>query len=950
MGVKGLWRLLLPIGRRISIETLEGQVLAIDASIWLIQFVKAMRTNDDENNDLMASSSASSRMVAAAHLIGFFHRICRLRYHGIRPIFVFDANVMPEIKRHELERRRRRREQFSSLNDSAIQKLAKKILTDKLKSIKTNNNAAKNKHEAKDNKDASNKTTAASASSFAPGFNPSEQDTHPVQRKENDDNDLKLPASVQEVIDVDEESGDGDDHHENDWDDEVAYNEPDSPQQGSSSTHKDSYYDDINIGDDMDFNLEYIATLPPNKRKDAIEMAKRRQRMKSRKEFMPAAANPLVFSQVQIANFLKSSKLNTSIAQMATKAAQRDNRINGGLLMDSDRTTRVELLREEQESSSEEEDHNDAFAPRGQRPTAAAQREQRVRMNMKHRLSNKRREVTTLDESSSSEDEHSGSLSIRHQKHGASKTTQRVIFDVDDSESENENPTSIKDHDVLEANKLTRKLPVLQEDSDEESADSEEGAGGFLRPSKTAVSAAFKEQVKDFRKKVEEVLQASEEIERDPAVGFIKTAPSTMSDATGPQKMPGAKEDNYSQPVNAVSPQNRDSMQAQELADRALAEALQQAEDVDAAMELGGDVVEEQIGLLPQRAVDGQIQCHDDRTEDSLDSCGEEDDDIDWQDGVSPELKQPREMQTSLQHDSVVASDNVDEDSAVHESSFWEDGYAKSRNDIKQDGPTQTDTMLSHETTAALERAQATASNLANWAGIVFRRAMKEAASPTTDKSAPKSIDHSRNDPGTSIDEGSSVVDTISNPGPSKELSRDQDQTLGDDAPVTGKYPLFQKEKNGEVESEPWKQGAATKTRDIGESIEIVDFSLDDEETNRDWAEERSRRERDMDNVSDEMREEAIQLLQLFGVPFIEAPAEAEAQCAALEQLGIVNGVVTEDSDVFVFGGSTVYKNIFDEKKYAEVYKACDAEREMSLGRDEFVALAYVNRLRVSCT
>ena len=43
MGVKGLWRLLLPIGRRISIETLAGKVLAVDASIWLTQFVKAMR-------------------------------------------------------------------------------------------------------------------------------------------------------------------------------------------------------------------------------------------------------------------------------------------------------------------------------------------------------------------------------------------------------------------------------------------------------------------------------------------------------------------------------------------------------------------------------------------------------------------------------------------------------------------------------------------------------------------------------------------------------------------------------------------------------------------------------------------------------------------------------------------------------------------------------------------
>ena len=97
-----------------------------------------------------------------------------------------------------------------------------------------------------------------------------------------------------------------------------------------------------------------------------------------------------------------------------------------------------------------------------------------------------------------------------------------------------------------------------------------------------------------------------------------------------------------------------------------------------------------------------------------------------------------------------------------------------------------------------------------------------------------------------------------------------------------------------------------------------------------------------MDTVTDEMLQEAKQLLQLFGVPYVEAPAEAEAQCVALEQLGLVDGIVTEDSDVFVFGGKTVYRNIFDEQKYAEVYTADDAEREMNLGRNGLVALAML--------
>ena len=48
MGVKGLWTLLAPIGRRVDVETLDGKTLAIDASIWITQFIKAMRDEEGQ--------------------------------------------------------------------------------------------------------------------------------------------------------------------------------------------------------------------------------------------------------------------------------------------------------------------------------------------------------------------------------------------------------------------------------------------------------------------------------------------------------------------------------------------------------------------------------------------------------------------------------------------------------------------------------------------------------------------------------------------------------------------------------------------------------------------------------------------------------------------------------------------------------------------------------------
>lgn len=41
---------LAPVGRRVSVETLAGKRLAIDVSIWMVQFIKAMK---DEKSDMV---------------------------------------------------------------------------------------------------------------------------------------------------------------------------------------------------------------------------------------------------------------------------------------------------------------------------------------------------------------------------------------------------------------------------------------------------------------------------------------------------------------------------------------------------------------------------------------------------------------------------------------------------------------------------------------------------------------------------------------------------------------------------------------------------------------------------------------------------------------------------------------------------------------------------------
>lgn len=96
MGVKDLWQLLAPIGRRVSVETLEGKTFAIDMSIWMTQFIKAMR--DEEG-----------KMLKNAHIIGTLRRILKLLFHRIKPVFVFDG-ATPILKLRVIQSRRKTHE------------------------------------------------------------------------------------------------------------------------------------------------------------------------------------------------------------------------------------------------------------------------------------------------------------------------------------------------------------------------------------------------------------------------------------------------------------------------------------------------------------------------------------------------------------------------------------------------------------------------------------------------------------------------------------------------------------------------------------------------------------------------------------------------------------------------------------------------------------------------
>ncbi|KAG7451252.1 PIN domain-like protein [Guyanagaster necrorhizus] len=125
-----------------------------------------------------------------------------------------------------------------------------------------------------------------------------------------------------------------------------------------------------------------------------------------------------------------------------------------------------------------------------------------------------------------------------------------------------------------------------------------------------------------------------------------------------------------------------------------------------------------------------------------------------------------------------------------------------------------------------------------------------------------------------------------------------------------------------------------------GRDINDVRREIDDEIKTLD--QQRKAAMRDSEDVNQQMVNQIMMMLRLFGIPYITAPMEAEAQCAELVSLGLVDGIITDDSDVFLFGGQRVFKNMFNQSKTVECFLTSDLTRELGLDRGTLVRLAYL--------
>lgn len=105
---------------------------------------------------------------------------------------------------------------------------------------------------------------------------------------------------------------------------------------------------------------------------------------------------------------------------------------------------------------------------------------------------------------------------------------------------------------------------------------------------------------------------------------------------------------------------------------------------------------------------------------------------------------------------------------------------------------------------------------------------------------------------------------------------------------------------------------------------------------------QKQQQERIAASVTGQMFLESQELLRLFGIPYIQAPMEAEAQCAILDLTDQTSGTITDDSDIWLFGARHVYKNFFNKNKFVEYYQYVDFHNQLGLDRNKLINLAYL--------
>uniref|UniRef100_A0A665TML9 Excision repair cross-complementation group 5 n=1 Tax=Echeneis naucrates TaxID=173247 RepID=A0A665TML9_ECHNA len=803
MGVHGLWRLLESTGKPINPETLEGKILAVDISIWLNQAVKGVRDRDGNS-------------VQNAHLLTLFHRICKLLFFRIRPVFVFDGDA-PLLKRQTLALRRQRKEELSRESNQTNEKLLKTFL--KRQAIKA----------------------ALGDRSFCP-------------------------------------------------------------------TLQEEFYEDPNS---VDINSEEFASLPPEMKheilKDMKEFSKRRRTMYHKPPQLSGD-----FSQYQLAGLLQRNQLNQRLEKVEKEMSQQS----------AGSAPQLYQKDGDQENHSVEshrlvsEDHSHYILIKGFTKTKTASE------NLSAPLWRPvcEGEEDVLDPPSE-ECKPSASKPSEGDNSPPSPRTLRAIQAAMNDSSDEEKVDRDKNGGRVSPQTLLAIQQALAEEED--------GAAEHSTPTNSSVPEL---QVNTHHPAPQVVISSSEE-EAEP--DDAKWLPLQESNFNGNSTSKNLRAKDilfnisYEDEMEEVIGQRNKALhlavlqQPQER--KKLSEENPKKGEVTEDMRTGRGVqTEKEEELVRRESVHRLVIKEGDLVQPqgaaAAAACG-----------------QNKLTMKAFAHECGKSAEAEFQRSNKSIEGLEE----RSGDDVKSDGSDESESegtisLIYHIKKSMLIKIVNLVLCISSEGFIeVSEEESKEQdadGSPriAREKRSPVEIHRDRTQNQEKPEDGLPEVSAVA-------LKLDKE-----DHDIE-RHGTENQEEDLKEETETESVSAPTVNEwehlDVDE-LEALESSLQVEQSN--LREQKQQQERMANTVTGQMYLESQELLRLFGVPFLVAPMEAEAQCAALDRADQTNGTITDDSDVWLFGGRHVYKNFFSQNKYVEHYQYNDLQNQLGLDRTKLINLAYL--------
>jgi flap endonuclease-1 len=94
--------------------------------------------------------------------------------------------------------------------------------------------------------------------------------------------------------------------------------------------------------------------------------------------------------------------------------------------------------------------------------------------------------------------------------------------------------------------------------------------------------------------------------------------------------------------------------------------------------------------------------------------------------------------------------------------------------------------------------------------------------------------------------------------------------------------------------------------------------------------------------ISREQMDQCRELLNMMGIPFIDAPEEADSELAYLCKSNMVYAVLTEDMDILTFGSPRIIRNLSSSKKIPLEIELDKILNNLNINHEQFIELCIL--------